>query len=392
MLGHKIIQGETARRVSGYSGTIWLITTIIGMFLTWATYAQLDEIVRGRGKIVPTMKNQIIQNLEGGIMKEIFVTEGELVTEGQIIALLDDTRFQSAYLELREQQWALSLRLHRLKAEVDHSTDFFPNPQLEKLAPEYASSERQQFIARKKELEGNVSQIQEALALKIQEAEILRRMVEQSAVPRIELIRAERDIVETEMRLNTIQFEFETKRAKEYAETLIKLRQLEEQLRGREDQLFRTTVRSPINGVVNKVLATTIGGVIQPGDPIVEVLSREGKLRVEGRIEPKDIGFVYVGMPATVKLTAFDFSIYGVLNGTVVHVGADTVLDETQRDTAPYYEVFISLDNYSLTGPYGTVDVKPGMQAQIELYSGQKTVLQYILKPLFKTTEAFTER
>jgi len=233
---------------------------------------------------------------------------------------------------------------------------------------------------------------QDAIDLQMREVNTLRPMVKRSAVPKIELIRAEQAAADKKSLLSATKTEFETARSQEYSETLLKLRQIDEQLLGSEDQLLRTNVRSPIRGIVNKVHATTIGGVIQPGEPLLEILSLEDNLRVEGKIDPRDIGFVYVGMPATVKLMAFDFSIYGVLEGRVIHVGADTVTDEQQREPLPYYEVFIELETTTLDGSAGQVDIRPGMQAEIELHSGQKTVLQYILKPLFKTTEALTER
>jgi adhesin transport system membrane fusion protein len=234
--------------------------------------------------------------------------------------------------------------------------------------------------------------LQDAIDLQMREVDTLRPMVERSAVPKIELIRAEQAAVDKRSRLSATETEFETARSQEYSEVLVKLRQIDEQILGRKDQLLRTNVRSPIRGIVNKILATTIGGVVQPGEPLLEVLSLEDNLRVEGRIDPRDIGFVYVGMPATIKLMAFDFSMYGVLEGRVIHVGADTVTDEQQREPRPYYEVFIELEATTLKGSSGQVEIRPGMQAEIELHSGQKTVLQYILKPLFKTTEALTER
>lgn len=371
---------------------IWLVVLIVISFLIWSAFAPLDEIVRGSGRVVPTMKNQIVQNLEGGIVTEVYVTEGDIVEAGQLLVKMDETRFQSAYQELQDQRLALTLRLARLRAEKDPLGSFNPDEALVALAPEHAASERQLFTARAQELRETIGNLSEAVDLEEREVTILRSMAERSAVPQIELIRAEQAAVDIKSRLSAVQTEFEAARAQEFSEVLVELRRIEEQIRSREDQLARTDVRSPIRGIVNKVLATTIGGVVQPGDPLVEILSLEDTLRVEGRVDPKDIGFVYPGMPATIKLTAFDFSIYGVLEGEVVHVGADTVTDEQQREPRPYYEVFIEVETTDLMGPTGPVGIRPGMQAAIELHSGQKTVLQYLLKPLFKTTEAFSER
>ena len=391
-LGRKINTRISAGNAKKSRFRIWLIALIVVIFVVWSAFAPLDEIVRGIGKVVPTMKNQVIQNLEGGIVTQLFVTEGDTVDPGQLVVKMDETRFQSAYQELQEQSWALTLRLARLRAEKDFSSDFFPDEELVNLAPDHAASEVQLFQARREELQATIQNLQDAIELQTRQVEILQPMAERSAVPQIELIRAEQAAVDVRSRLSATVTEFETTRSQEYSEVLVKLGQITEQIRSREDQLSRTNVRSPIRGIVNKALATTIGGVVQPGDPLLEIISLEDDLRIEGRIDPRDIGFVYVGMPATIKLMAFDFSIYGTLEGQVIHVGADTVTDERQREPRPYYEVFIELETTTLEGPSGRAEIRPGMQAQIELHSGQRTVLQYILKPLFKTTEALSER
>jgi adhesin transport system membrane fusion protein len=391
-LGRKINGLVSTRQLTKSRHTTWLIAVTVTILVAWSAHAPLDEIVRGIGKVVPTMKNQIIQNLEGGIVTELLTTEGETVESGQLLVKMDETRFQSANQELQDQHWALTLRLARLQAEEDFSSNFVPDAKLLQLAPEHTASELQLFKARREEMRTAVRTQQDAIDLQMREVNTLRPMVKRSAVPKIELIRAEQAAAAKKSLLSATKTEFETARSQEYSETLLKLRQIDEQLLGSEDQLLRTNVRSPIRGIVNKVHATTIGGVIQPGEPLLEILSLEDNLRVEGKIDPRDIGFVYVGMPATVKLMAFDFSIYGVLEGRVIHVGADTVTDEQQREPLPYYEVFIELKTTTLDGSAGQVDIRPGMQAEIELHSGQKTVLQYILKPLFKTTEALTER
>ena len=391
-LGRKITTRISDDKARMSRNRIWLIALIVVIFVVWSAFAPLDEIVRGIGKVVPIMKNQVIQNLEGGIVTQLLVTEGATVEAGQLVVKMDETRFQSAYQELQDQSWALTLRLARLQAEEDFSIDFIPDEELVQLAPEHAVSEVQLFQARRAELQATIQNLQDAIELQTRQVDILQPLAERSAVPQIELIRAEQAAVDVRSRLSATVTEFEITRSQEYSEVLVKLGQITEQIRSREDQLSRTNVRSPIRGIVNKVLATTIGGVVQPGDPLMEIISLEDDLRVEGRIDPRDIGFVYVGMPATIKLMAFDFSIYGTLEGRVTHVGADTVTDEQQREPRPYYEVFIELETTALEGPSGRVEIRPGMQAQIELHSGQRTVLQYILKPLFKTTEALSER
>lgn len=393
-MGNAHYEIETGAEGSVRSGrrVIYLIVIALIVFGIWAANAPLEEIVRGEGRVVPKTNTQVVQNLEGGIVDAIFVIEGDVVEPQQLIAKMNETQFQSAYQELQEQSFALKLRLARLAIERDAAADFIPDTELSELAKDYTRSEIELFEARRIDRLSTLETLQKAADLKQREADILRPMVARNAVAEIDLVKVEQAVVDAVGKVTAAGNEFETTRSQEYSETLVQLRQVEQQMRVREDQLSRTDVRSPVKGIVNKVLATTIGGVLSPGDPLVEILPMGEDLRVEGRIDPRDIGFVYVGMPTSIKLTAFDFSVYGVLKGEVVHVGADTVIDEQTRDAVPYYEVFVRVESTSLEGPEGLVEIRPGMLAQVELQSGEKTVLEYLLKPLSKTTEAFTER
>jgi len=382
--------GSTQR--GGPRCTIWIVSLAVLTFLVWSAFAPLQIIVRGDGRVVPTMNTQVIQNLEGGIVRQVFVAEGDTVEAGQRVVQMDSTQFESAFQELQEQRLALLLRRQRLEAERTLDGTFVPDPRFAELAPDIAQSELELFTARRQELNANIQTLSELARLRASEVEMLRPMVERSAVPEIDLIRAEQQSIEAEGNLITLRTEFERQRSEQFSDTLVTLRQVEEQIRARQDQLQRTDITSPVRGIVNRVAVTTVGGVVGSGDPLVEIIPLDQPLRIEGRIDPRDIGFVFAGMPASVKLTAFDFAIYGTLRGQVAHVGADTVLDETQRDPQPYYEVFIELDATSLEGPDGEVDIRPGMLAVVELEAGERTVLQYLLRPLFRSSEALRER
>lgn len=371
---------------------IWLSIAAIAVFLCWAAFAPLNEVVRGAGTVVPTVRSQVVQNLEGGIVREVFVSEGDVVETGQRIVQMDKTQFESAYKELQEQRLALLLKLERLQAEGDLQIPFVPTGELAEKAPEYALSEKALYEARAHELKVSLENLEKAERLKHQEVAMLELMAQSSTVPEIDLVRAQLAVTDVRIRIDSLRREFETARSNAYLDTLVKLRQVEEQMSAKEDQLRRTNVVSPIKGIVNKVFATTIGGVVGPGGALVEILPIEEPLRIEGRIDPRDIGFVYTGMFATVKLSAYDPSIYGTLPGYVAHVGADTVVDDAERQPRPYYEVFVELDRRTLEGPTGSVEIRPGMLADVELKAGQKTVLQYLLKPLSKTTNALSER
>lgn len=371
---------------------IWIVTSAVVAFFIWATYAPLEIIVRGEGRVVPSMNTQIIQNLEGGIVRQIFVVEGDEVDEGDLLLQMDATQFESAFQELQEQRLSLFIRLQRLEAEASRETDFEPSPQYRTQAPEYAASELALFRARREELTGTLTTFTELVRLRRREVDLLRPMVDQSAVPEIDLLRAEQIAIESEGRVVSLLTEFETQRAQSYAEALTLLRQVEEQIQARQDQLSRTRIISPVRGIINSIEVTTVGGVVGSGDPLIEILPLDQPLRIEGRIAPRDIASVVAGMDASIKLTAFDFAIYGTLQGQVVHVGADTLIDERQQNPQPYYEVFIELDGTTLEGPDGVVEIRPGMLGVVELDAGSRTVLQYLLKPLFRSSEALRER
>ena len=371
--------------------TIWLVAITIIVFVVWASRAPLDEIVRGPGELVPSSKAQTIQNLEGGILAELLVREGDVVERNAVVARLDSTQFTGTFRELQEQLLSLEIRLYRLKRELDKETELNLPSNLLEAAPEVAESESRLFDARLQDYKSAFDAASETLQLREQEVELLLPMQEKKVVPPIDVIRAQQAASEARGRLEALKSEYELSRAEAYSETLTEFSQLQQTRAIRQDQLRRTTLVSPVKGIVNKILITTIGGVVGPGEEIIEIIPLEDELRVEGRIKPKDIAFLYPKMRATIKLSAYDYTIFGSLSGKVEHISADTFEDETRRDADPYYKVIVKVDQSSLNGSKGEIEIRPGMIADVELHTGQKTILQYLLKPLFKTTEAFRE-
>ncbi len=371
--------------------TIWLVAVTIVVFVVWASRAPLDEIVRGPGELVPSSKAQTIQNLEGGILAELLVREGDIVERDAVVARLDSTQFTGTFRELQEQLLSLEIRLYRLKRELDKATELDLPSNLLKAAPEVAESENRLFSARLQDYKSAFNAASESLHLREKEVDLLLPMQEKKVVPPIDVIRAQQAASEARGRLEALKSEYELSRAESYSEILAEHSQLKQMRSIRQDQLRRTTLVSPVKGIVNKVLITTIGGVVSPGEEIIEIIPLEDELRVEGRIKPKDIAFLYPKMRATIKLSAYDYTIFGSLSGEVEHISADTFEDEARRDADPYYKVIVKVDQSSLNGTKGEIEVRPGMIADVELHTGQKTILQYLLKPLFKTTEAFRE-
>jgi len=377
-------------------GTRIVIYLILGLFVflgAWSSWAEVTEVVRGTGRVAPRLQTQLIQNLEGGIVEDIQVAEGDIVDAGQLVARIDETTFRSAYQELIEQQAALEVRLARLNAERAPGDVLHLDADLHARTPDVARSEEELLQARVLEFRETTETLRQALELQEEQVELLSAITDSNALPRIELIRARQSLVQAQRNYSTYVHDFHATRSQEFSDALTQLRQVRQQVQIRQDQLNRTNLYSPVDGIVNRIIVTTLGGVVGPGEPIMEILPLDDNLRVKGRISPRDVGFVFIGMPATVKLTAFDFAIYGTLGGRVAHVGADTVTDASDPRAEPYYEVIVDLDTQTLSGPDDdAVVIRPGMQATLELEAGKKSILEYLLKPLFRATEAFSER
>lgn len=370
---------------------IWLLSLTVGLFLTWASVAEVDQIVRGPGKIVPTSNTQVIQNLEGGLLSELLVTEGQIVEQGEVLARLSDKRFRAAFEELESQVLALEIKLLRLRAEIDKQVDFQVSQDLAAKAPAVADSETQLFYARTEEYATGRAALSKTLDLHAREEQILERSVNRRTAPEIDLVKARQAKQDVQGQLTALDNEYVLSRTEEFSQVLTELTQLRANLASRQDQLARTVLTAPTRGIVNKLLITTIGGVAPPGEPILELTPLDDELRIEAEILPKDIAFIYPGMRSTIKLSAFDYTIYGSFEGEVLHVSADTFEKPNGRDSAPYYKVHIALKDNTLSANGNTIEVRPGMLADAELHVGKNTVIGYLVKPLFKASLAFRE-
>ena len=386
------ITGDSIRTTAQQSRhSIWLVALTLVLFIVWAHFAALDEIVRGPGTVIPTSKTQVIQSLEGGILVELRVHEGDEIAAGSIVAKLSDTKFKGAYFELENEYNSLQIKLSRLVSELEKKASFTPLESAQASAPRVSKSEMQLFKARLQEYESTRASLLEAISLQDQELQMLDKMAAKGVVPEIDVVKVSQKKTDVQAKLDKLESDYFLSRSEEYAETLNEIKKLEQTLSIRKDQLERTTLTAPVRSIVNKVLITTIGGVIAPGEEILELTPLDDDLRIEAKINPKDIAFVFPGMSATIKLTAYDYTIYGSFPGEVVHISADTFEDETRRDAPPYYKVEIEVDQQSIEQSEKEIMVRPGMLAEAELHVGDKTVLKYLLKPLFKTTEAFRE-
>jgi len=411
-----------------------LLATVAAFFvvaLVWAALAEIDEVTRGDGRVITASQVQLVQNLEGGIVSQILVKEGDVVAKDQVLLRIDDTRFSSAFREGQQTSVALRARMARLEAESRRApirmTEEIARGNRALAAQEialYESRRRelavkneilQQQLAQRQnelaELNVRVERLGESLALINKEIALTAPMVKQGIVSEVELLRQEREaarirteldgaqlaiprvrsaIEEAKKRGEDNELAFRSQAAADLASAQGELAKVTESIPALEDRLTRTAVRSPVRGTVKLMMVKTVGGVVQPGSAMAEIVSFEDTLLVETRIRPSDIAFVTVGQRAVVKITAYDSSIYGSMEGKIEHVSADSVQPPQGE---PYFVAHVRTDASSLRFRDRALPVSPGMTAFVDVLTGKKTVLEYLLKPVNRARErALRER
>ncbi|EEB85360.1 HlyD family efflux transporter periplasmic adaptor subunit [Roseobacter sp. GAI101] len=380
-------------QLRGPSMVVWLCAASVLVFLLWAAFAWVDEIVRADGSMISSSRPQIIQNLEGGILAELAVGEGDIVEKGDVLARLHATQFQSSVDELQDQISAFEIRRLRLEAEIAGRSDLVVPDEFAQRTPGIVDSERGLLKARQADFVSRSEGAQRVLTQAAKERELLENMHEKKIVSLIEVTRARKIHADARIKLDEITTSTDLERAQEYSDVLKELATLKQTLKSSTDQLNRTVLVSPLRGIVNTLSVTTIGGVVRPGEEILQIIPLDEELFVEARVKPENIAGVRPGQEATVKLSAYDYTIYGTLKGTVTLISADTFKDDRSRapDGDPHYKVTLQVDTAHLTPRQASLRIRPGMQASVELHTGSKTILQYLLKPLYKSKEAFRE-
>ena len=382
---------DLAASTRGASRIIYLVGLAFVIFIVWAAVAWVDEIVRADGEVVSSSRSQIVQNLEGGILAELHVHQGETVAAGQVLARLQDTKFRAAKDDLQDQIDALEIRRHRLEAEMEGAYDFLVPDELAKRSSHILASEQALLNARQTDFVSRREGAREILDQLQKELTNMEQLYKQKIAALIEVNRAQQSVSDARLKYNEIGTQAELELAEEYSQTLQDLTSRKQDLRLARDQLDRTVITSPLAGIVNSLAVTTIGGVIRPGEEIVEIIPLGEELFVEARVKPENIASVKPGQDATIKLSAYDYTIYGTLKGKVDFVSADTFEDERNPRAPPYYRVTVRVDRSDLTKRQKDIEIRPGMRAIAELQTGSKTILQYLLKPLYKSREAFRE-
>lgn len=406
---------------------VWVILLVFIWLIVWANYAELDKIVRGEGKVVPSSQIQIIQNLEGGIVEELFIHSGDKVKKGQILIKLDNTQFASSYGESELKEAELTAKAQRLAAEAFNkpfivskvpSTDLEIQKLYDREFYLYEARQKQvettdnilveQIEQKKLELQDAYSQqkqLTRSLNLLKKEVSFMKPLVKQGIASQVDLLKLEREENDALSKLKGVEFsiprlksaisEARSKRedAKEtfandaheqMNQVLAEKEQLIKSKAALQDRVDRTDIKSPVNGTVKQMFVNTIGGVVQPGSDIVEIVPEDDSLVLETKILPADIGFIYEGLKAKIKFTAYDFAIYGGLDGTVTRISADTITDEEGNS---FYIARIKTDRNHLGTKKEPLFLLPGMTASVDIIVGKHTVLDYILKPIIKAKD-----
>ncbi|EBA06435.1 HlyD family efflux transporter periplasmic adaptor subunit [Sagittula stellata] len=382
---------QLSKNLRGPSMTIWLCAITVWVFIVWASMAWLDEIVRAEGEIISSSRPQIIQNLEGGILSELLVKEGDEVLRGDVLARLHGTQFRSSVDDLRDQITALEIRRLRLEAELSGNSVVEVPEVLRERLPAMVASEQALLAARQSDYISRRQGAQKVLDQAAEEKALMENLLDKKVVALIEVTRARKAYADAKNAYDEIVTRTELARAEEFSETLKELATLKQNLKASLDQLNRTVLVSPLHGVVNKLSVTTIGGVVRPGEEIMQIIPLDEELFVEAKVKPEDIAGIRPGQEVTIKLSAYDYTIYGALKGRVDVISADTFKDERRPELPPHYKVTARVDRDAMTDRQAAMEVRPGMQAQVELHTGEKTVLQYLLKPLYKSRDAFRE-
>ena len=362
-----------------------ILLLIAAFFLVawwWARSAMLDEVTSGEGRVVPSGQVQVVQNLEGGIVTELLTKEGQVVDKDQVLLRIDDTRFTSSYNETRAKQLALMAAAARLRAESEGRKPEFPA----EIRPELVRTESELYRARSETLRQSVLALERSLRLAQQELRMTAPAVEKGAVSEVELLRLRRQVNELQAQIDDRKNRFRAEAHGELTRTLAELDALAESNVASADRVKRTTVRAPVRGVVKKMNVKTLGGVVQPGGDILEIVPLEDTLVVEVRVRPADIGFLRPDQPAMVKVSAYDYSIYGGLPAKVELISADAI-DDTRQNVS-YYRVNVRTQTNVLETRGQRHEIIPGMTATVDILTGQKTVLEYILKPLIKAKDS----
>lgn len=369
---------------------VWMIFLLLAGFLVWAKYFSLDEVSTGGGKVIPSSREQVVQSLEGGIIYDLRVREGDIVERGQLLAELDRTKTQSSVQESASRLRAALARAARLEAEVNDRTIKFPGEVINE--KELVKTETELYISRKTSLDQGLIGLQQGISLVRQQLNMTEPLVKQGAASGVEVLRLKTQLNDLNNKITDLKSQYYVRAREELNRTNEEVEALRSVMRGREDSLTRLKMYSPVRGIVKNIEVTTVGGVIPPNGKLLTLVPMNDDMLIEARISPRDVAFIHPGQPALVKITAYDYAIFGGLPGEVTMISPDSIQDDVKRDIY-YYRVYIrTKTNYLENKQKQRFPIFPGMVATVDIKTGSRTVLDYLIKPLNKVNEALRER
>lgn len=372
------------------SWIVWIIGTGLLCLLLWAWFFKLEEVSTGSGKVIPSSKEQVIQSLEGGILTKLNVQEGDIVEKDQVLAQLDPTRFASVVGEAQSLLLSAQATTARLRAEVNGSALNFPESVQQE--SQLMQEETALYHSRRASLEESIAGLQQALKLVQQELVMTEPLVAKGAASEVEVLRLKRQANELQNKITDIRTQYYVKAREELSKASTDIETQQQVIKGRSDTLSRAVFKAPVRGVVKEIAVSTLGGVIPQNGKLMTIVPLDEKLLIEARISPRDIAFIHPDQDALVKISAYDYSIYGGLEGKVTVISPDTIRDEVKQDQF-YYRVYIRTDSDKLFNKSGQAfAITPGMVATVDIRTGQKTIMDYLLKPFNKAQEALRER
>lgn len=404
---------------------LWSITAMIALFIIWASFAKIEELTRGQGQVVPTQEIQIVQSLEGGLLQELLVGQGDRVTKGQVLMRLSDVMFSSEERGAEAKSDSLKLKIARLEAEAAGKEFVVPDELMKKI-PDIAQNEQALYRSRQQELKNAISILEDKiLTVKSdideaqaqinrlsssrgslqQELSITREMVAKKAVSKLEQIRLEREVNDMGGQINAQQERisglksdlsaaekqkadqmdrFRSQALTELSDVKTQVAQIGESLKSIGDRVSRTELRAPVDGIVNNIAVRTVGGVIEPAQKLIEIVPLDSELKIIAKVSPNNIAFLRVGQPVKVKISAYDSQRYGSLNGKLVRIGASSVSD---KEGNVFFEIEVHTDRNYLGTAQNPLPVTPGMIADTEVITGKRTIMEYILKPFLQARD-----
>ncbi len=393
-----IVRAARQDRWEGWLTISFVSVGLVFATLAWAACFNIEEVTTGSAKIIPSSREQVLQSLEGGILEALLVHEGDTVEKGQILVRIDPTRAEASFRESANRLLALKAQAARLSAEASGKTPVFSDEI--RAQPELLLREMDAYQLRKKALDESVAGYERTRQLIQKELSMAKALAARSLLSKTEVLKLERQANDTQSQIIERRNRYRSEANDELSKVEVEMTSLQETAQGRQDTLARTELRSPVRGIVNNIRINTIGGVIQPGAEIMEVTPLDDQLLVETKIKPSDVAFLAPGQQAVVKLSAYDYSIYGGLSGIVQNISPGALKDEDAKSPRKatggeetYYRVMVLTESNTLT-KQGSRELRviPGMTATVDIRTGEKSLLQYLLRPLLRVQEAFREK